>query len=251
MVVVPAGTFLMGCLAEEDCRDEKLPEHEVNVAKFALGKYEITFAEFDKFAKATDSRLPEDFGWGRDNQPVLNISWNEAQSYVVWLTKETGEPYRLPSESEWEYAARAGSKTAFSFGDDVAKLCEYANHADSSTKFSWRNTSCSDDISSQPATVGNYKANSWGLHDMHGNVWEWLQDCWYEDYSDAPTDGSARTNKDCDTRVVRGGSFTGSTSMVSSSCRIPTPADYPSHLYGFRVARTFESASPTSDQNDS
>ena len=238
MVIVDGGTFHMGCQTEDDCRDEELPVHEVKVAKFALGKYEVTFAEYDKFAKATESRLPEDFGWGRDDQPVINVSWIEAQAYVVWLSQETGERYRLPTEAEWEYAARAGSKTTFSFGDDVGELCDYSNHADSSTEYKWRNTYCSDGVSSQSASVGSFRANKWGLNDMHGNVWEWVEDCWHKDYSDAPSDGSAWTFEDCADRVVRSGSFNGDINMVSSSIRIPTRASYPSHLYGFRVART-------------
>lgn len=238
MVVISTGTFQMGCLEEEDCRDEELPVREVSVAKFAMGKYEVTFAEYDKFAKATERRPPNDFGWGRDDQPVINVSWNDAKAYVDWLSQETGEHYRLPSEAEWEYAARAGSKTTFSFGKDVAELCEYSNHADSSTKYSWSNASCSDDVAAQPATVGNYKANSWGLHDMHGNVWEWVEDCWHKDYTKAPSDSRARTSDDCTDRVIRSGSFQSDTRMVSSSFRLNTQSDYPGHIYGFRVAKT-------------
>ena len=240
MVIVEGGTFHMGCQTEDDCRDEELPVREVSVAKFALGKYEVTFAEYDKFAKATESRLPEDFGWGRDNQPVINVSWIEAQAYVAWLSRETSEQYRLPTEAEWEFAARAGSKTTFSFGNEVAKLCEYSNHADSSTEYKWRNTECSDGVSSQPSSVGSFRANTWGLNDMHGNVWEWVEDCWHKDYSDAPSDGSAWTSEDCTDRVVRSGSFNGDINMVSSSFRLSTRANYPSHLYGFRIARTLD-----------
>jgi len=238
MVVIRGGTFQMGCLEDEDCRDEELPVREVSVAKFAMGKYEVTFAEYDKFAKATERRLPDDFGWGRDDQPVINVSWNDAKAYVDWLSQETGEQYRLPSEAEWEYTARAGSKTTFSFGNDVAKLCEYSNHADSSTEFEWSNTSCSDDVASQPATVGSFNANSWGVHDMHGNVWEWVEDCWHQDYTKAPSDGSPRTSDNCTDRVVRSGSFTSDVRMVSSSFRLYTSADYPGSIYGFRVAKT-------------
>lgn len=238
MVVINSGTFHMGCLKDDDCRDEELPVREVSVNKFALGKYEVTFAEYDKFAKATDRRLPDDFGWGRDDQPVINISWNDAKAYVEWLSNETGEQYRLPSEAEWEYAARAGSKSTFSFGNDVAELCEYSNHADSSTEYRWSNESCSDGVASQPAKIGSFDANSWGLHDMHGNVWEWVEDCWHADYTKAPSDGSARTSDDCADRVIRSGSFQSDTRMVSSSFRLNTQADYPGHIYGFRVAKT-------------
>ncbi|MXZ43362.1 MAG: SUMF1/EgtB/PvdO family nonheme iron enzyme [Gammaproteobacteria bacterium] len=240
MVVISSGTFQMGCLKDDDCRDEELPVREVRVTKFALSKYEVTFAEYDKFAKATERRLPNDFGWGRDDQPVINVSWNDAKAYVDWLSQETGKNYRLPNEAEWEYAARAGSKSTFSFGNDVAKLCEYSNHADSSTEYRWSNESCSDGVASQPATIGSFIANSWGLHDMHGNVWEWVEDCWHQDYTKAPTDGSAHTSDDCTDRVIRSGSFQSDTRMVSSSFRLNTLADYPGHIYGFRVAKTLD-----------
>ncbi|MCY3885567.1 MAG: formylglycine-generating enzyme family protein [Gammaproteobacteria bacterium] len=238
MVVIPAGTFLMGCMEENDCPENALPVHEVSITKFALGKYEVTFEEYDRFANATEHRLPQDFGWGRGNQPVLNVSWNDAHKYVAWLSKETGEEYRLPSEAEWEYAARAGSNKAFFFGNEVSKLCEYANHADSSTDFSWRNEACSDGVANQTSKVGRYLANSWGLHDMHGNVWEWVADCWYENYSKAPSDGNAWIPEGCTDRVVRGGSFNGNARFLSSSFRLYTRADYPGHVHGFRVART-------------
>ena len=240
MVVVPAGTFRMGCMEEDDCPETELPVHEVRVSKFALGKYEVTFEEYDRFAKAAEHRLPEDFGWGRGNQPVLNVSWNDAHKYVKWLSHETGEEYRLPSEAEWEYAARAGSDGAFSFGNEASKLCDYANHADSSTEYSWRNTSCSDGFAKQTSEVGHFLANLWGLHDMHGNVWEWVEDCWSDDYSKSPSDGKAWISEECTDRVVRGGSFNSEARFLSSSFRLYTRADYPSHVYGFRVARTLK-----------
>lgn len=242
MVVIPQGTFQMGCLTGDNCPDEQLPVHEVSIADFAIGRFEVTFAEYDSFAKATESRMPDDFGWGRELQPVVNVSWDDARKYVAWLSKETGESYRLPSEAEWEYAARADSKTGFSFGNDLSKLCEYANHADSSTEFKWRYTCCSDGVPAKPAKVGLYLANSWGLHDVHGNVWEWVEDCWQENYAEAPVDGKASIREGCVNRVVRSGSFTSNNDMVNSSYRIHSQANYPGHVFGFRVAKSLATA---------
>jgi formylglycine-generating enzyme required for sulfatase activity len=207
----------------------------VTVKSFALGKTEVTFAEYDVFARATNLSLPHDQGWGRGLRPVINVNWEDATAYVKWLSNKTGKSYRLPSESEWEYAARAGSTTKYSFGNSERDLCRYANHADTSTDYDWRNQSCSDGVGKQTAPVGSYEANDFGLLDMHGNVWEWTQDCWNESYAGAPSDGSAWSRGDCGPLVLRGGSWLDS--HLRSASRGGSPASSRFYSGGFRVAQ--------------
>jgi len=167
MIVIPAGTFKMGDIQGVGWDDEQ-PVHDVTVASFAMGKYEVTFAEYDKFAEATDRSKPDDKGWGRGNRPVINVSWLDVTAYAKWLTQQTEHQYRLPTEAEWEYAARAGTQTKYWWGNEASH--EYANYgADSCCsglaegQDQWVNTS----------PVGSFAANPFGLHDMAGNVWEW------------------------------------------------------------------------------
>ena len=204
MVVIPAGRFRMGDLSGEGLIDEKLVHEVVITRPFALSKYEVTFEDYDKF---THPNKVDDEGWGRGWHPVINVSWDDANEYAAWLSAQTGKRYRLPTEAEWEYAARAGSTTKYHFGNDESQLCGYVNHADSSTDYDWRNQSCSDDVGKRTAAVGQYRPNAFGLYDMHGNVWEWVQDCWNDSYAGAPGDGSAWTSGDCGQRVGRGGSW--------------------------------------------
>ena len=131
-----------------------------------------------------------------------------APAYAAWLSAETGKRYRLPTEAEWEYAVRASSTTKYHFGDNEAQLCQHGNHADTSTDYEWRNTACSDDVGERTAEVGRYRPNAFGLYDMEGNVYEWVQDCWNNSYVGAPTDGRAWTSGDCGLRVVRGSAAT-------------------------------------------
>ena len=197
LVVIPAGTFRMGCVSGRDCEDDEVPVHEVEVSSFALGAYEVTFEEYDRFAAATGGTRPEDRGWGRGGRPVIDVSWEDATAYAEWLSAETGERYRLPSESEWEYAARAGSATRYGWGDDIGR--NRANCAGCSGRW---------DDADRTAPTGSFVANAWGVHDMHGNVREWVEDCWHENYARAPRDGSAWTRGgDCGRRVLRGGSW--------------------------------------------
>ena len=196
LVVVPAGRFRMGCVSGRDCYDSQQPVHEVELASFALGVYEVTFEEYDRFVQATGHRRPGDGGWGRGGRPVIDVSWEDAAAYVAWLSRETGESYRLPSESEWEYAARAGTTTRYSWGQDIGRNLANCDGCRSR----W------DDDQTAPA--GSFAANGWGLHDMHGNVWEWVADCWHENYARAPRDGTAWTSGgNCGRRVLRGGSW--------------------------------------------
>ena len=166
MVVIPAGTFRMGCEAGRECVSREQPVHAVTIGRpFALSKYEVTFEEYDRF---TYPNRVNDRGWGRGRRPVINVSWNDAQEYVAWLSSEAGAQYRLPSEAEWEYAARAGTATAYSWGSQVGS--NRANCDGCGSR--WDNE--------MTAPVGSFGANAWGLHDMHGNVWEWVQDCWHD-----------------------------------------------------------------------
>ena len=156
----------------------------------------MTFEEYERFARATGRDRPNDRGWGRAGRPVINVSWDDAVAYAGWLSEETGEQYRLPSESEWAYAARAGTETRYSWGQDIGRNqanCDAAAAAGTTTK---------------RHRPGHSRRTRWGLHDMHGNVWEWVEDCWHENYARVPRDGSAWTSGgDCGRRVLRGGSW--------------------------------------------
>ena len=212
MVVVPAGEFMMGSPGSEEGRyDAEGPVHRVEIPnRFAVGKYEVTRGQFAEFVGRTGRRTDKgcfiwtgsewkespshswrDPGFRQgDDHPVACVSWNDAQEYVRWLSRETGEEYRLLSESEWEYAARAGTTTAYHFGSDISS--SQANYG--------RNQGGT-------VPVGSYPPNGFGLHDVHGNVWEWVGDCWNDDYHGAPSDGSAWTAGNCGRRVLRGGAW--------------------------------------------
>ena len=238
MVAIPGGSFRMGCVSGLDCDDDEFPVHEVQVEAFELGKYEVTFEEYDRFTAATGRNAADDEGWGRGRRPVINVSWEDAVAYTRWLSDQTGERYRLPSEAEWEYAARAGTATKYHFGNDPSRLCEYANHADKSAGYGWGNQTCSDGVGRQTAPVGSYRANQFGLHDMYGNVWEQLQDCWNRSYRGAPTDGSSWQQGDCSLRVVRGAAWSGSPRILRAAFRDGVPIAGRDDIAGFRVART-------------
>ena len=225
MVVVPAGSFMMG----SNAYSSEKPIHRVRIAKpFAVGKYEVTFAEWDACASdgGCGGRRPADNGWGRDRRPVINVSWRDAKAYVRWLSRKTGKRYRLLSESEWEYATRAGTTTRYSWGDEVGH--NRANCDGCGSRW--------DD--KQTAPVGSFPANGFGLHDMHGNVWEWMEDCWNKSYAGAPADGSARTGGDCGERVLRGGSWIGTPGNLRSAFRFWSSTGIRFNFIGFRVART-------------
>ena len=238
MVVIPGGSFRMGCVSGLDCQDAEKPVHEVRVASFELSKYEVTFEEYDRFIAETGRRSPGDQGWGRGRRPVIKVSWEDAVAYAEWLSAQTGERYRLPTEAEWEYAARAGSVTKYHFGNDASQLCRYGNHADTSTDYDSRNTACSDGVGKRTATVGSYQPNAFGLHDMHGNLWEWVQDCLNGSYQGAPADGSAWTRGDCERRVLRGGSWFDRPGGLRAACRYWGATGGRYVVFGFRVART-------------
>ncbi len=235
MVVIPAGRFRMGDLNGGGDSDEK-PVHEVRIAQpFALGRYEVTFAEYDRYAQATGKEKPDDtWGSGRGNHPVISVSWQDAQGYVKWLSQETGQRYRLPSEAEWEYAARAGSTTKYSWGNSPS-----GRHANADEDDGWPS-----DGYKYTAPVGSFIPNQFGLYDMSGNVFEWVEDCWHGDYAGAPVDGSAWVRGgNCDLRVLRGGTFVGKPARVRSANRIRTGAANRLEVYGFRLARTLQRSS--------
>ena len=259
MVVIPSGTFTMGCMDEQwetvyetvqeevgwlfkrqvdkqvarqklkqanrdavDDRgfDDEKPAHSVTVASFAMSKYPVTFAQFDVFCEATGREKPEDAGWGRDNRPVINVSWHDAQDYAQWLSLVTGKAFRLPSEAQWEYAARGGDdQHAYPWGQQAdSRRANYDGKVGKTT------------------AVGAYPANGFGLHDMHGNVWEWCQDTYHEDYQGAPTDGSVwEVGGDAARRVLRGGSWSYFPDGLRSACRYLYSPDDRYDYNGFRL----------------
>jgi len=221
MVIIPAGRFRMGDIQGGGASDEK-PVHWVNIGKFAMGKYEVTFAEYDQFAEATGKNKPDDEGWGRGNRPVVNVSWYDAIAYTEWLSQQTGKTYRLPSESEWEYAARAGTNTKYWWGNDIGK-----NRANCD--------GCGSRWDSKTAPVGSFSANSFGLYDTVGNVWEWNADSWHSDYKGAPTDGSVWKGNES-RRVLRGGSWANVPPNARTAVRVWDDPDDRDDHYGFRVA---------------
>jgi formylglycine-generating enzyme required for sulfatase activity len=224
MIVVPAGEFLMG-----SDRNDEGPRHKVKFARpFAVSKFEITFDEWDGCAaRACYLYRPGDRRMGRGTRPVINVSWYDAQMYVAWLYKMSGKSYRLLSEAEWEYAARAGTQTAYSWGDEIGK--GNANCTGCGSR--WE-----DDGVTAP--VGSFAANAFGLHDMHGNVFEWVQDCYYKSYDGAPMDGSPNNDTVNCNRVARGGSFLSAPEELALTLRVAFPPGLRATGLGFRVART-------------
>ena len=229
MVVLPAGRFRMGCLSDDgDCETDEKPIREVVIASFALSKHEVTFAQWDACVSGggCGGHRPDDEGWGRADRAVVNVSWEDAQSYVSWLSEQTGEEYRLPTEAEWEYAARAGTTTKYSWGNEIGVGRANCDGCGSQ----W------DDSRTAPAV--SFPANSWALHDMHGNVWEWVQDCWNDSYVGAPVDGSAWLGGDCSGRVFRGGSWVSGPRSPRAANRGRYTTGNRDGIVGFRVART-------------
>ena len=218
MVAVPAGSFKMG----DDKYKSELPIRSVNIGRLAVGVHEVTFSQWDACHRAGGcSYKPKDNNWGRGNRPVIDVSWKDAQDYVGWLSKVTGKNYRLPSESEWEYVARAETTGPFHTGPNISR--SQANFQGSRT-----------------VAVGSFpESNRFGLHDVHGNVWEWVEDCWHPDYHGAPVDGGAWTRGgDCGKRVFRGGSWENQPEFVRSAYRWGGDDRLRSSSIGFRVART-------------
>ena len=237
MVVVPSGGFLMGSPSSEEGRDaDEGPQHRVEIGYgLAVGVYEVTFAEWDACVASggCNGYRPSDEGWGRGARPVINVSWEDARSYVSWLSSKTGQSYRLLSESEWEYVARAGTTTPFHFGETIST--DQANYDGDYTYGSGRQGVDRE----KTVSVGSFPPNGFGLYDVHGNVWEWTQDCWNGSYSGAPGDGSSWERGDCSKRVLRGGSWDYGPRDLRSANRLRNTSGFRSHLNGFRVARRF------------
>jgi formylglycine-generating enzyme required for sulfatase activity len=230
MIVVPAGRFTMGSPASEQghWRDEG-PQHSVTFARqFVVGRFAVTFDEWNACVAdgGCNGYKPEDQGWGRGRRPVINVSWDDTKTYLAWLSRKTRKPYRLLSQAEFEYAARAGTTTAYYWGAKIDKGNANCNGCGSQ----W------DDR--QTAPVGSFAANAFGLYDMAGNVWQWVQDCYHGDYNGAPTDGSAWTSGDCSRLVVRGGSWLFDPQELRSAYTTRFTTDLRNYNLGFRVGRT-------------
>ena len=236
LVVVPSGSYMMGSLSGESGRsDTEGPVHRVRIGRaFAVGVYEVMFAEWDACVSGGGcyGYRPDDEGWGRGRRPVINVSWEDAQGYVRWLSIKTGQEYRLLSESEWEYVARGGTTGPFHTGSTISP--SQANYDGRYTYGSGRRGR----YIGKTVKVGSYPPNRFGLHDVHGNVWEWVEDCWNESYAGAPTDGSAWESGNCAARVLRGGSWGSGPWSLRSAFRNWSTSGNRVIDVGFRVART-------------
>jgi formylglycine-generating enzyme required for sulfatase activity len=220
-VFVPPGTFQMGSLTGKNNRE--LPVHEVTLPGFAVGMYEVTFAQYDAFCEATGREKPSDEGWGRKNRPVINVRWDDANAYAAWLSKETGLSFSLPSEAQWEYFARAGTTSRYWTGDSLEK--GEANCSDCGSKW--------DDKMTAP--VGYFKHNPWRIYDTAGNVHEWCLDDLHRTYQGAPTDGQAWFGGDEQRKVNRGGAWNSAPRYLASHSRDYREKDIPRNSIGFRL----------------
>lgn len=228
MVRIEAGDFWMGSdpKLDPDASKDEMPRRLVRITRpFAISKYEVTFDEYDVFALATGRRLPDDVGWGRGRRPVINVSWEDARGYAKWLSERGLGHYRLPTEAEWEYVARAGTETRYWWGNDLSSNRANCNGCGSQ----W--------VGRKTASIGSFAANPFGLQDTAGNVWEWVQDCWHDNYQGAPKDSSVWGENTCDLRVVRGGSWNGGPVGVRSAARGWTPPGDRGVNIGFRLAQ--------------
>lgn len=227
MVVIPAGSFEMGSPSSSRFSDER-PRHTVKVKSFAVSKYEVTFAEYDKFSKATNRKAAEDLYMDRETHPVIYVSWDDAYYYTKWLSEQTGKKYHLLSESEWEYAASTGKKSPFWWG--------YNEESGKAHCFS-----CQTGLDPRkPSKVGGFDANKFGLHDTAGNVSEWVKDCWHEDYKGAPSDGEVWEGGDCTYRSVRGGAYLSPQQSIRHAKRDKLKSDAGYDHVGIRIARELD-----------
>ena len=237
MVVVPAGSFPMGSLnAEKERNRDEGPLHQVTISRpFAVGRYEVTFDQWDACVAggSCDGHRPNDRGWGRGRRPVINVSWDDAKAYVRWLSGKTRQEYRLLSEAEWEYVARAGTSTPFSTGLTIST--DQANYNGNYAYGYGRKGIYRE----RTVPGGSFSSNAFGLYDVHGNVWEWTEDCWHDGYQGAPGNGGAwTTGGECDERVLRGGSWYYGTKNLRTADRYGYTSGIRNSLFGFRVART-------------
>jgi formylglycine-generating enzyme required for sulfatase activity len=237
MVVIPAGSFTMGAPDDEADRNaNEGPQRLVTIPRpFAVGKFEVTFAEWEACVAGGGCKgnpAPADEGWGKDRQPVINVSWDDAQEYAAWLSRATGKTYRLLTEAEWEYAARAGTTSPFATGAAITP-----DQANFQTNFKDDGNSREGEYREQTIKVGSFAPNAFDLHDMHGNVWEWVQDNWHEDYTGAPTNGAVGPGGDATMRAKRGGGWYSLVVEIRSASRQGDQPDHRGADIGFRVAR--------------
>ncbi len=236
MIVVPAGSFVMGSPDSEEGHSEaEAPQHTVTFARtFAVGQFAVTFEEWDACVAAGGCKKyrPADAGWGRGRQPVINVSWDDAELYVTWLSSRTGKAYRLLSEAEFEYVTRAGTTTPFWWGASIST--EQANYDGRETY----GGGPQEDAREQTVAVNSFAANPWGIYQVHGNVDEWIEDCWHENYTGAPANGSALIGADCGFHVHRGGAWNSSAEDLRAAARQADSPDYRTSNLGFRIART-------------
>lgn len=221
LVKIPSGKFLMGDLYGSD--QYAKPTHKVSLPEFYIGKHEVTFEQFEAFCKATKRDIPSDQGWGRGDRPVINVTHADAVAFTEWLSKQSGKTFRLPSEAEWEYAARAGKSTHFWWGMTIGE----ANAVCANCGTKWDNH--------MTAPVGSLKPNPYGVHDMYGNVYEWVTDSWHENYQGAPVDGSAWINDKESQKVSRGGSWLEIPSSLYAHARNWSDGGESRKDIGFRV----------------
>ena len=238
MVVVPAGSFIMGSAASEPGRYvNEGPTREVTIPDdFAVGVYEVTFREWDACIASggCNGYRPNDAGWGRGLRPVINLSWQDTQSWLHWLSARTGHDYRLLSEAEWEYVARAGTTRAFYTGDQLTT--DQANFDGSRTY----NGSPAGAARNKTLEVGTFPANPFGLYDVYGNAWEWVEDCWNDSYATVPVDASANPGELCPVRALRGGAWYNNPRDLRSAHRFWFRYDLRYVSFGFRIARTLK-----------
>ena len=236
MIVVPPGEFNMGSpVSELDRNKNEGPQHIVKFAhQFAVGRFAVTFDEWAACVAGggCNDFTPSDSGWGRDNRPVIHVSWDDAQAYVAWLSKKTGKTYRLLTEAEREYVTRAGTATPFWFGDTIS--LEQANFDDKHPY----NNSPPGGRRGKTEPVDSFAPNPWGLYQVHGNVWDWVEDCFNDSYVGAPSDGSAWTSGDCGKHVLRGGAWIDQPRFLRSAFRLGDVTSRRYNLQGFRVARS-------------
>ena len=236
MTVIAPGSFTMGSPSSElGRRETEGPQHQVTIVqKFALGRFSVSFDEWDACVAdgGCNGYAPSDGGWGRGKLPVVNVSWNEAKSYLVWLSRKTTKAYRLPTEAEREYAARAGTSTPFWWGSSITT--EQANYNGNSP---YGADGVRGEFRGKSVPVDSFLPNPWGLFQMHGNVSEWTEDCWHENYNGAPIDGSPWTSPYCNERVRRGGSIGSPPEVLRSASRLSGPQAKGQPFIGFRVVR--------------
>ena len=228
MIAIPGGTFLMGSPENEAERlSSESPQHQVTVPSFCMAKYQLTQAQYQAVMGSNRSSFK------RNNRPVENVSWDDAVAFCQKLTQKTGKNYRLPSEAEWEYACRAGTKTPFSFGDNITDLVNYDGNHPYKSAPKGKNLQ-------RTTYVGTFPPNAFGLYDMHGNVWEWCEDDWHENYINAPRDGSAWDSRSGSvTRLLRGGSWYDYAGQCRSAARNWDLLGTRNSGYGFRVVSSF------------